>query len=258
MYLCLSSIPGLGAPQLAYAVQQKHVLPLVAPCCLILAEPLSSFHFLSSTNSLVLLMQYSNVALIRLNLVGSRLPTLHHLLAALGCSAAPEEAAVAVGARIWLVVCSLLLPPFEDYGTCRHWQHAQALYNLSSARLCSLLFQISSCFIIRQEDRICIPYLKPFLILVFCFFFFLFFCCLFSKCNVQRLQQQQTMKNVKVFGISKHLFILCIYIADEPCPEGASWNYHASIRTLHFSPRHQISITVTGSMVNPPTNKWQT
>lgn len=179
MYLCLSSIPGLGAPQLAYALQQKHFLPLVAPCCLILAEPLSSFHFLSSTNSLVLLMQYSNVALIRLNLVGSRLPTLHHLLAALGCSAAPEEAAVAVGARTWLVVCSLLLPPFEDYGTCRHWQHAQALYNLSSARLCSLLFQISSCFIIRQEDRICIPYLKPFLILVFCFFFF----CSFAVCS---------------------------------------------------------------------------
>lgn len=164
--VCLSSIPGLGAPQFADALQQKHFLPLVAPCCLILAEPLSSFHFLSSRNSLVLLMQYSNVALIKLNLVGSRLPTLHRLLAALGCSAAPGEAAVAVGARTWLVVCSLLLPPFEDYGTCRHRQHAQALYNLSSAGLCSLLFQISSCFIIRREDRICTFFVCLFVLLL--------------------------------------------------------------------------------------------
>lgn len=101
------SIPELGAPQFGHTLQQKHFFLLASPC-LILAKLLYSFHFLSLENSLVLLMQCSNVALLqasavmwhfsKLNLMESLLPTLHCLTAALRHSMAPWEAVVAVGA----------------------------------------------------------------------------------------------------------------------------------------------------------------
>lgn len=91
------SIPELEASQFGHTLQQKHIFLLASPC-LILAELLYSFHFLSPENSLVLLMQCSNVTFSQLNLMESLPPTLHCLTAALGHNRAPWEAVVAFGA----------------------------------------------------------------------------------------------------------------------------------------------------------------
>lgn len=58
------SIPEVEAPWFDHTLQQKHFFLLASPC-LILAELLYSFHFLSPQNSLALLVQCSNVSLLQ-------------------------------------------------------------------------------------------------------------------------------------------------------------------------------------------------
>lgn len=201
-------IPELGAPQFGYMLQQKHLFSRVSPVCLILAKLLYSFHSLA-------VGIHSFYALFKLNLVGSLLPTLCCLTAALGHSEAPREAAVAVGARAFgrraglHAVCYCLLLRTEAYAKHCAW---------SMHELC----------IIPLPLGIAGGFSKYLLVSIH----FLFLCLLPSiQPMFKVLQQQQSTINVKVFGISEHLFILGIYTADYLCPDGASWNYHISITT---------------------------
>lgn len=111
------SIPELGAPQFGHTLQQKHFFLLASPC-LILAKLLYSFHFLSLENSLVLLMQCSNVALLQAKpdgkfashtaLFDSSSKTQHGSLGSSGSCRSLD-----LMKKIWLAR-SLLLSPFED------------------------------------------------------------------------------------------------------------------------------------------------
>lgn len=80
------------------------------------------------------------------------------------------------------------------------------------------------------------------------------FCCLYSQYTVQRLQQQQNVTNVKVLGFAEHLFILNIS-TDEPCPDGSSWNQHASIMIWHMSHRSCTCISDKPQQQNECTHK---
>lgn len=92
------SIPELEASQFGHTLQQKHIFLLASPC-LIIAKLLYSFHFLSPENSLVLLMQCSNVTLLQAKPDGKF--ASHTILfdSSSGTQYSCWEAAVAFGAR---------------------------------------------------------------------------------------------------------------------------------------------------------------
>lgn len=104
--------------QFGYTLRQKDLFSLVSSVCPILAELLYSFHFLSSGNSLVLLMQYSNVALLQAKPGGK---FASHTVPFDGSSGTQHSSLGSSGScgsqdlwkKSWLA-CSLFLPPSED------------------------------------------------------------------------------------------------------------------------------------------------
>lgn len=90
--------PEPGAPWFAYMLRQKHLFSLVPPVWLIPAELLHSFHFPSSGNSLVLLVQYGKVALLKAKPGGKFASCTVPFDGISGTWRTPREAAVTVGA----------------------------------------------------------------------------------------------------------------------------------------------------------------